>query len=145
MATDKKGVMVYLPADVEQKLERYCADRGITRKSKDGELVASMGTGIVHYLQSQLLDRAASSPSTAGITKDDALELMRELVMPLMEQFTGLRSELDELKSRSSPDLDALEKLRTNLNRKIDALETKFHSHQHKSTVTPNPDLFRSP
>jgi hypothetical protein len=78
MATEKKGVMVYLPRDVEEVLEKYCTENNITRKNKDGESMPSMGTGIVQYLKSQLLGIAPSDPSTPTLTRDDVLELIKE-------------------------------------------------------------------
>jgi hypothetical protein len=80
MATEKKGVMVYLPRDVEEVLEKYCTENNITRKNKDGESMPSMGTGIVQYLKSQLLGIAPSNPSAPTLTRDDVLELIKESV-----------------------------------------------------------------
>jgi hypothetical protein len=80
MATDNKGVMVYLPRDVEEVLEKYCTENNITRKNKDGEPVPSMGTGIVQYLKSHLLGIAPSSMVGTVLTKDDVLELIRESI-----------------------------------------------------------------
>ena len=53
MATENKGVMVYLPPDLERVVEQYCTDNNISRKNKDGEIFPSLGTGIVQYLKSQ--------------------------------------------------------------------------------------------
>ena len=81
MATDNKGVMVYLPPELEEVLEKYCTENKITRKNKDGEPVASMGTGIVHYLKSHLLGIAPSNLLTGAgalLTRDDVLLLIRE-------------------------------------------------------------------
>jgi hypothetical protein len=80
MATDNKGVMVYLPRDVEEVLEKYCTENNITRKNKDGEPVPSMGTGIVQYLKSHLLGIAPSNMVGTVLTKDDVLELIRESI-----------------------------------------------------------------
>jgi hypothetical protein len=80
MATDNKGVMVYLPRDVEEVLEKYCTENNITRKNKDGEPVPSMGTGIVQYLKSHLLGIAPSKMAGTILTKDDVLELIRESI-----------------------------------------------------------------
>jgi hypothetical protein len=80
MATENKGVMVYLPPELETLLEKYCIDRNITRKTRDGHVFASLGTGIVQYLKSQLLGAESNSSisSSTSLTKDDVLELIRE-------------------------------------------------------------------
>jgi hypothetical protein len=55
MATENRGVMVYLPSEVEAKIAEYCTDNNITRKDKHGNIITSLGSGIVAYLKSQLL------------------------------------------------------------------------------------------
>jgi hypothetical protein len=80
MATDNKGVMVYITPELETVLEKYCIERNITRKTRDGHVFASLGTGIVQYLKSQLLGIESNSGIALGaaLTKDDVLELIRE-------------------------------------------------------------------
>jgi hypothetical protein len=80
MATENKGVMVYLPPELETLLEKYCIDRNITRKTRDGHVFASLGTGIVQYLKSQLLGVESNSNirSSTSLTEADVLELIRE-------------------------------------------------------------------
>ncbi len=92
MATDNRGVMVYLPRDVEEILERYCTENSITRKNKDGEPVPSMGTGIVQYLKSQLGISPSHTPSI-GLTRDEVLEMVQESVASHMLS-SGLTTEL---------------------------------------------------
>ena len=80
MATDNKGVMVYVTPELETALEQYCMERNITRKTRDGHVFASLGTGIVQYLKSQLLgteSKSVISPSTI-LTKDEVLGLIKE-------------------------------------------------------------------
>lgn len=80
MATDNKGVMVYVTPELEEALEQYCMERNITRKTRDGHVFASLGTGIVQYLKSQFLDgesKSVTSPSTI-LTKDEVLNLIKE-------------------------------------------------------------------
>jgi hypothetical protein len=55
MATDNRGVMVYLTPELERGLEQYCIDNKITRKNKDGDVLPSLGTGIIQYLNSAVL------------------------------------------------------------------------------------------
>jgi hypothetical protein len=81
MATENRGVMVYLPSELELKLKEYCTEYNITRKDKQGNLVTSLGSGIVAYLKSQLLsDRLedASDRPIDGLTRAEVLDLIAE-------------------------------------------------------------------
>ncbi len=93
MATDNKGVMVYLPSDLEEVLEKYCTENKITRKNKDGEPVASMGTGIVHYLRSHLLGITPGN-LLAGITHDDVQSLIDQAITPLTSDLVNIQSRI---------------------------------------------------
>ena len=53
--------MVYLSVELEIEIEQYCIKNDITRKHKNGAVLPSLGTGIVHYLKSTLL---SASPRT---------------------------------------------------------------------------------
>jgi hypothetical protein len=102
MATDNKGVMVYLPLDLEEVLEKYCTENKITRKNKDGEPVPSMGTGIVHYLRSHLLGEVPSTKPN-GFSIDDVRSLIDQAIDPLTSDLVNLqtksidRDNLDDL------------------------------------------------
>jgi DNA-binding NarL/FixJ family response regulator len=78
MATDNRGVMVYLNPELESKIAQYCIDNDITRKNKEGVVLPALGTGILQYLKSQLLsERSCASPSTvlsSGLDRSDGLE-----------------------------------------------------------------------
>jgi DNA-binding NarL/FixJ family response regulator len=78
MATDNRGVMVYLNPELESKIAQYCIDNNITRKNKEGIVLPALGTGILQYLKSQLLtERASAVPSTvlnSGLDRADGLE-----------------------------------------------------------------------
>ncbi len=80
MATDNKGVMVYITPELETVLEKYCIERNITRKTRDGHVFASLGTGIVQYLKSQLLGVESNSSinQSPSLSKDEVLELIKE-------------------------------------------------------------------
>ncbi len=102
MATENKGVMVYLPQELETLLEQYCLERKITRKTRDGHVFASLGTGIVQYLRSQLLggeSNLSTSPSQV-LTRENILELIKEYSTnnaPSTVPDDSLRSEVEAL------------------------------------------------
>jgi hypothetical protein len=79
MPTDSRGVMVYLPSEVETKIAEYCTNNNITRKDKHGNIITSLGSGVVVYLKSQLLGdipRTLSNRPNLGLTKDEVLDLI---------------------------------------------------------------------
>jgi hypothetical protein len=102
MATDNRGVMVYLTPELERRLEQYCIENKITRKNKDGDILPSLGTGIIQYLNSAILgisprtvpslslgtvphsftsllpNAVPSDRLNTGITKAEILELIAE-------------------------------------------------------------------
>ena len=87
MATENKGVMVYLPKDVEEYITNFCTEYNITRKDKEGNILPSLGTGLVTYLRSQILGESPgdilAKPSkslSTGLTKDEVLDLISEYV-----------------------------------------------------------------
>ena len=81
MATNNRGVMVYLPSEVEAKMIEYCTEYNITRKDNQGNIVTSLGSGIVAYLKSQLLGGIpilASDRPHRGLTREEVLDLIAE-------------------------------------------------------------------
>lgn len=82
MATDNRGVMVYLNPELEKKIEQYCIDNDITRKNKDGAVLPSLGTGILQYLKSQLLSPLPSpvlnGTNSTVLTQAEVLEFNGE-------------------------------------------------------------------
>jgi hypothetical protein len=115
MATDNKGVMVYLPPDLQKVLEEYCAENNITRRNKDGELILSMGTGIIHYLNSHLLSTASSvvlddvlDPGVQSLTinRDNWDDLTAD-VADLREQLAGLAAAKKDLEPTNFAQLAA--------------------------------------
>jgi hypothetical protein len=95
MATDNKGVMVYLPPDLQEVLEKYCIENNITRKDKHGQLVVSLGTGIIHRLKSAMLGVLPSTAlnktpniNTRSFVTQDAWEDLMANVADLREQLT---------------------------------------------------------
>ena len=76
--------MVYLPSEVEAKMIEYCTQYNITRKDKQGNIVTSLGSGIVAYLKSQLLGdlpRTISDRPTNGLTREEVLDLIAESII----------------------------------------------------------------
>jgi hypothetical protein len=99
MATENKGVMVYLPSELEKAIEQYCIENNITRKNKDGVVFPSLGTGIVQYLKSQLLGIEANSrilPSTA-ITRSEVIDLLKENITSILPVEILSRSEMSSI------------------------------------------------
>jgi hypothetical protein len=85
MATENKGVMVYLPKEVEEYITEFCTEYSITRKDKEGNILPSLGTGIVTYLKSQMsgespgeyIAKPSKLPSN-GLSKEEVLDLVNE-------------------------------------------------------------------
>jgi hypothetical protein len=87
MATENKGVMVYLPKEVEEYITEFCTEYSITRKDKEGNILPSLGTGIVTYLKSQMMGESPSDvltkPSKSlgiGLTKDEVSDLIQQSI-----------------------------------------------------------------
>jgi hypothetical protein len=116
MATDNRGVMVYLNPELESKIAQYCIDNDITRKNKEGIVLPALGTGILQYLKSQLLsERARISPSTvlnSGLDRSDGLEpsetaidiLTREDIVAIVKaqidrELASLRAEVTDIQN----------------------------------------------
>ena len=96
MATENRGVMVYLPPDVEEYMTNFCTEYNITRKDKEGTILPSLGTGVVTYLKSQILGEnpgdILAKPSKAlgtGLTRNEVLDLINEY-MTSHSPSTGL-------------------------------------------------------
>jgi hypothetical protein len=85
MATENRGVMVYLPPEVEEYMTNFCTEYNITRKDKEGNVLPSLGTGVVTYLKSKMSgespDEILTKPSKSlgnGLSKDEVLDLIKE-------------------------------------------------------------------
>jgi hypothetical protein len=115
MATDNKGVMVYLPPDLQKVLEEYCTENNITRRNKDGEMILSMGTGIIHYLNSHLLGTASSvvlddvpDPGVRSLTINrDSWDDLTADVADLREQLAQLAAAKKDLEPSNFAQLAA--------------------------------------
>jgi hypothetical protein len=88
MATENRGVMVYLAPELEQCITEYCTENNITRKDKDGNITPSLGTGIVTYLKSiifgtlacDILSKATSKIPSTGLSTAEVLDLIKESI-----------------------------------------------------------------
>lgn len=85
MATDNKGIMVYLTPDLVDAIGQYCLDNGITRKIGDNEAAPSLGSGIAHYLKGTILNTVpASIESTVladnnnGLSEGEVIDLIKK-------------------------------------------------------------------
>jgi hypothetical protein len=83
MATENRGVMVYLPPEVEEYITSFCTEYNITRKDKEGNTLPSLGTGVVTYLRSKISgespDEILTKPSRSfgnGLSKEEVLDLI---------------------------------------------------------------------
>jgi hypothetical protein len=87
MATENRGVMVYLNPELEREVEQYCLENDIMRRHKDGAMLPALGTGILQYLKSNLLKSAPISKKQSkslankagtGLSKVEVLDLIAE-------------------------------------------------------------------
>jgi hypothetical protein len=167
MATDNKGVMVYLPPDLEEVLEKYCTENNITRKNRDGEPVPSMGTGIVQYLKSHLLGISLGNVSSLGLTRDEVLELIKDsgtsnvsgdglsidrvteiarsevelVTAPMFDDLLNLQSQLAEVKNDCDLTTEGIQRLIDEAISKMSAGNTNKPQQAAKKTASPaSPD-----
>jgi hypothetical protein len=86
MATDNKNVTIYLPVDVEEAVSKYCIENNITRRNQKGEVVPSIGTGIVQYLKSTLLKDLPKNDTESQLLKclEERLSFFTTELAPLL-------------------------------------------------------------
>ncbi len=97
--------------------------RGVRRSTK---------TGIVHYLQSQLLGTVTVIPTVEGTEEmihDAVLELVRESIAELADELAGLRSEFSRFKTLNPPESVTKEDLAP-ITRKLLELGCRLDAHQ---------------
>jgi hypothetical protein len=88
MATDNKGIMVYLAPELVEAIANYCLENGITRRIGSDEAAPSLGTGIAHYLKSTILNTVPTPAkiivpteeynNNTGLTKEEVIDLIDE-------------------------------------------------------------------
>jgi hypothetical protein len=91
MATDNKGIMVYLAPDLVDVMAQYCLDNGITRKIGTDEAAPSLGSGIAHYLKNTILNAVPSSLEIIVPTEEsnNNIGLSEKEITDLIEQHSN--------------------------------------------------------
>jgi hypothetical protein len=132
MATDNRGVMVYLTKELEIELEQYCIDNNITRKNKEGVVLPSLGTGIVQYLKSVILSTA---PSTAPSP------LPRNRLSTILDRSELLESNIDNSPSTVLTKADVVSIAREEIKQALGAIETEITNIKMALSNAPSPPL----
>lgn len=91
MATDNKGIMVYLAPDLVEAMTQYCLDNRITRKIGGDEAAPSLGTGIAHYLKSTILNTVPLPSDNIALAEEynNSIGLSEEKVIDLIQQYNN--------------------------------------------------------
>lgn len=91
MATDNKGIMVYLTPDLVDAIGQYCLDNDITRKIGGDEAAPSLGTGIAHYLKSTILNTVPLPSDNIVPTKkySNDIGLSEEKITDLIQKYNN--------------------------------------------------------
>jgi hypothetical protein len=128
MATENRGVTIYLPPELEEIFEQYCIDNDINRKNKDSDAAPSLGKGILHYLKNQLLGNSSTNTVSTGLKRNDLLQLVKEsltnddlnvdrmaeiardeirqALTPITEDLATMQSQIGKLMAIAQDDLD---------------------------------------
>jgi hypothetical protein len=141
MATENKGVMVYLPKEVEEYITNFCTEYNITRKDKEGNILPSLGTGVVTYLKSKIsgespddiLTKPSRVPST-GLTKDEVLDLIREYNTSELPSHSPLTVDAIDTRINTvlAPIQDDIERLKQAISRRVESSEATATAKQPK-------------
>jgi hypothetical protein len=140
MATENKGVMVYITPELETVLEKYCIERNITRKTRDGHVFASLGTGIVQYLKSQLLGGESNSgiaPSQT-LSKDDVSDIVNAAIAETLAKLDPLSNDavMMTVKREITPLTESLSELETYTQDQFKAVREELKQATSDRTVT---------
>jgi hypothetical protein len=119
MATDNKGVMIYLPKDLEEYITNFCVQYEIVRKDKAGNPVPSLGTGVVTYLKKTILGQLPDNELTESIQPISQVLNERE-VLDLIDRYLT-----SKLPSNNSVELSNDRDIKL-LKERIDRLEAKI-------------------
>jgi hypothetical protein len=98
MATENKGIMVYLAPELVDAIAHYCLENSITRKIGSDEAAPSLGTGIAHYLKNTILNTVPSPVKNIALVEEsnNNTGLSEEKITDLIQQYnnnTGLSEE----------------------------------------------------
>jgi biotin operon repressor len=141
MATENRGVMVYLPPEVEEYITNFCTEYNITRKDKEGNILPSLGTGVVTYLKSKISGESPddiltkpSKVSSNGLTKDEVLDLIREYNTSELPSHLPLTVDAIDTRINTAlaPIQDDIERLKQAVSRRVESSETTATSKQPK-------------
>lgn len=97
MTTENKAVTTYLPKAVEESLTKYCTKNGLTRTSKQGNEIPSLGSAIVEVLKDYF-----------SVTSDDSIKsyFSEQIELKLMEKvrnfFTSIEDRLSGVELKVS-------------------------------------------
>jgi hypothetical protein len=91
MATDNKGIMVYLTPDLVEAIAHYCLENSITRRIGSDEAAPSLGTGIAHYLKSTILNTVPLPLKNIVPTEEynNNVGLSEEEITDLIKQYNN--------------------------------------------------------
>jgi hypothetical protein len=106
-----QAVSVYLPPDLAEAIESYALENGISRKGKEGEIRASLGTAIVNLLSSTLLNSTSNVLSNVqnDVLNDvlERLDKLENITSTLSSTspvpVTGKVAEVEPSKPKKSP------------------------------------------
>lgn len=89
---DYQAVSVYLPPHLAQKVKDYALDRGLSRKSKDGDKPA-LGTAIVELLSAALDESTSPSQLLSNLPN----QLPDNVLISVLERLDKLESLTNQL------------------------------------------------
>jgi hypothetical protein len=132
MATENRGVMVYLPPEIEVYLARFCTENGIVRRNKTGDVLPSLGTGIVTHLERTMsgdsFDKVpAAPPSIGGLDREQVIQLINERLGETedwREEIVALTQSIEGLESHTNTQIEALREEIAAFTQSIEELES---------------------
>ncbi|MDJ0718159.1 MAG: hypothetical protein QNJ54_28690 [Prochloraceae cyanobacterium] len=130
MATKYKAASVYIPADIEERLVKYCFEHEITRTYKSGAVKPSISTGIIEILKVFLSSNNPPSPLTLNSFTTVTNNLVTE--EQLNEAVNSLKDELlrdqsvtvSEVSSGVAINNEQIEELRSQIKQQIEQLRS---------------------
>jgi len=99
MTTENKAVTTYLPKAVEKSLTEYCTKNGLTRTSKQGNEIPSLGSAIVEVLKdyfSITSDDSIKSYFSEQI-ESKVMEKVRDFFISIEDRLLGVELKVSDL------------------------------------------------